>query len=378
MSKEMIRPMTLNAVAEGVSHRKPWTAAQEAKISTAVFLAGIVLNGVVGFMSGDIFSAIARGICLACGAALWIALIGIFFKILRSRAPHGNWRRFGAVLLSAPIVALVLSALFGDPIDAVQRSPLYLILGIGLALTILFVPLAILMGIIPIWLVRRGKYDLALRLNRLFFWTPGNNSSTEGWILTMAGRYAEAREYLQPLAFNEKGHPRLTSVDLFLYTLVLSIEGEESTAEMLYEAAIHVPQKTGDFHFGLADCLLTQKKDPDRARKLVESVLAGIPVNPRSIQQRANRAQMIAFHAWALASNGWRTEAELRLQQATANSSGIGKCNLAALQLPVGDTWLTLGETENARASFRRAVSLFPFGDIAMRAQKKLAEIDRK
>jgi tetratricopeptide (TPR) repeat protein len=370
--------MTLNATVEDVSPRKPWTAAQEMKMSAAVFLAGVALNGVVGFMSGNIFSAFARAICLACGTALWMVVVGIFFNVLRNRAPHGNWRRFGAILLAAPMIVLALSALLGDPSDAGQRGPLYLILGIALALTILFIPLALLMGIIPIWLVRRGKYDLALLLNRLFFWTPGNNSSTEGWILTMAGRYGEAREYLMPLAFNEKGHPRLTSVEFFLYTLVLSIEGEEAAAEMLYEAAVHVPQKTGDFHFGLADCLLTQKKDPDRARKLVESVLAGIPVNPRSTQQRANRAQMIAFHAWALASNGWRTEAELRLQEAMANASGIGNCSLAALQLPVGDTWLTLGETEKARASFRRAVRLFPFGDIAMRAQKKLAELDRQ
>jgi hypothetical protein len=370
--------MAVDVAAEQDADSKAWTAAREVKMSTAVFLAGMALNGVVGFMSGTIFSSLARGICLACGAALWIVLIGIFFNVLQSKAPQGNWRRFGAIMLAAPIIVLALSALLGDPSEVGHGSSLYWSLGIALALTILFVPLALLMGVIPIWLVRQGDYNLALRLNRLFFWTPGNNGSTEGWILIMAGRYAEAREYLKPLAFNEKGHPRLTSVEFFLYALVLSIEGEEATAEMLYEAAIHVPQKTGDFHFGLADCLLAQKKDPDRARKLVESVLAGIPVNPRSTQQRANRAQMIAFHAWALASNGWRTEAELRLQEAMANSSGIGKCSLAALQLPVGDTWLTLGEPEKARASFRRAVRLFPFGDIAMRAQKKLAELDRQ
>jgi hypothetical protein len=374
----MIRPLAVNAVAVDAPSRKPWTAAQEVKMSTAVFLAGLALNWVVGYMSGNIFSVHARGICLACGAALWMILIGIFFSALRSKAPHGNWRRFGAILLAAPMIVLALSALLGDPSGAGQRSPLYWSVGAAFALTILFVPFALLMGVIPIWLVRRGKYDLALQLNRLFFWTPGNNSSTEGWILTMAGRYAEAREYLKPLAFDEKGHPRLTSVEFFLYALALSIEGEEATAEMLYEAAVHVPQKTGDFHFGLADCLLTQKKDPDRARKLVESVLAGIPVSPRSTQQRANRAQMIAFHAWALASNGWRTEAELRLQEAMASSAGIGKCSLAAIQLPVGDTWLTLGDSEKARASFRRAVRLFHFGDIALRARKKLAELDRQ
>jgi hypothetical protein len=358
------------------ANKKTWIARQELRAIVTVFLAGTGLSWAVGFMSGDIVPAYARGIFLASGAALWMVLIGAFFNMLRSKAPDGNWRKIAPVLIAPPFVALALTAILNDPSRGGERGPLYWGLRVTLVAALLLIPASILPGLLPVWLVRRGKFDLALRWNRFFFWTLGNSRSTEGWILVMAGRYVPALAYLKPLAFDRNGHPRLTSQEFFLYALALSIEGEDATAEMLYEAAVHVPQKTGDFHFGLADCLLTQGKDSDRARKLVECVLAGIPVTPRSNRQRANRAQTIAFHAWALASNGWRAEAEMRLQEVFASSSGIGKCSLAALQLPVGDTWLTLGEPEKARAAFREAVTLFPFGDIAIRARKKLAALD--
>jgi tetratricopeptide (TPR) repeat protein len=268
--------------------------------------------------------------------------------------------------------------MLSDTTAAGQRSPLYWGLRIALVAAIAFVPLASVAGLVPIRLVSRGKFEWALRLNRLLFWTPGSNNSTEGWILVMAGRYEEARAYLKPLAFNAKGHALLTSQEFYLYTLALSIEGDHAAAEMLFDAAINVPQTQGNFHFGLAECLLTQQKDSNRARTLVETVLAGYPANPRTNQQRANRAQILAFHAWALASDGWTQEAELRLQKAFACSDGIDKCSLAAMHLPIGHTWLALGDRGRARTCFQEALTLFPFGDIAIRARKNLAELESR
>jgi len=363
---------------EATSSGKTWTAGKELKAMAAFILAGTVLNWAIGFASGNIFPVFERGIFLAGGAALWMALTGVFFHVLRAKAPEGRWHRVGAMLFATPIIVLVLSAMLSDPTAAGQRSPLCWGLRIALAAAIAFVPLAVVAGLVPIWLVIRGKFELAVRLNRLLFWTPGTNNSTEGWILVMAGRYEEARAYLKPLAFNAKGHPLLTSQEFYLYALALSIEGDHATAEMLFEAAINVPQTQGNFHFGLAECLLIQQKDSNRARILVETVLAGYPVNPRTNLQRANRAQLIAFHAWALASEGWVEEAEQRLQRAFACSDGIDKCSLAALHLPVGHTWLALGEPGRARTCFQEALSLFPHGDIAIRARKNLAELESR
>ena len=368
----------LKIVPEKHPKRKSWIAGQELKAMTTVFLAGTAMSLAVGFMSGDIAPADARLIFLLSGATVWVVIIGAFFHMLRSEAPDGNWRKIAPVLIGLPFAALAFTAILNDPSQAGERGPLYWSLRITLVVALLMIPASAVAGLLPVWFVRHGKFDLALRWSRLFFWALGNNRSTEGWILVMAGRYRQALAYLKPLAFESNGHPRLTSQDFSLYALALSIAGEDQTAEMLYEAAVHVPQKNGDVHFGLAHSLLKQEKDSDRARKLVECVLAGIPVNPRSNLQRANRAQMIAFHAWALASNGWRAEAEMRLREVLASSSGIGKCSLAAVKLPVGDTWLALGETEKARVSFQEALALFPFGDIGMRARKKLQALDAR
>jgi tetratricopeptide (TPR) repeat protein len=360
------------------TERKPWIASQELKAIATVLFSGTTLSVAVGFVSGDIAQAYARGTFLASGVVLWLVLISAFFNMLRSKAPDGNWRKIAPVLIAPPLIALAVTALVNDPGQAAPHNPLSWGLWITLASAILLLPATAIAGLLPVRLVEHGKFDLALRLNRLFFWTRGNTRSTEGWILIMAGRYAQARTYLKPLAFDKKGHPRLTTQEFFLYALALSLDGEDATAEMLYEAAVNVPQQTGDFHFGLADCLLTQKKETDRARQLVECVLAGYPANPRSAQQRANRAQMVAFHAWSLASNGWCDAAGTRLQEALAASSGLNKYSRAALQLPVGDTWLALGDSQKAQAAYRTALNIFPYGDIAIRAQKKLAILESR
>jgi tetratricopeptide (TPR) repeat protein len=210
----------------------------------------------------------------------------------------------------------------------------------------------------------------------LLFWAVGHNQSMEGWILALAGRYSDARNYLRPLAFDKQGAPRLTSPELFLYAMVLSIEGEDAKAEELFEAAIQVPQSTGDFHFGLAELLLTRKDNSERARELVEAVLAGYPAHPQSIELRSTRAQMMAFHAWALASNGSRHAAESRMQEAVTSASGSGRFNLASMQLPIGEMWATLGDRDKARASYQSAVMQFPSGDVAARARRKMTQLD--
>jgi hypothetical protein len=371
-------PRAPRVAAELTMKKKSWVFGKEMKAITSVLSTGLILGLTFGIISGYIALASARGVFIAAGAVLWIVLIRHFFHMLANKAREGNWRNFSPLLIAPPIIALAATAIVNDPSQPGARSPFYWVLWAAMAVSALVIPASTLPGLMTVALVRRGKYDLALTVSHVFFWALGNTRSTEGWILVMAGRYEKALAYLKPLAFDKEGHPLLTSQEFFLYTLALSVEGEGATAEMLYEAAVNVPQKTGDFHFGLADCLLTQKKDADRARRLVESVLAGFPVNPRSKEQRASRAQMLAFHAWALASNGWRSDAEQRLQEASASASGTDNCSRAALKLPEGDTWLTLGDADKARTAFKEALVLFPFGDVAVRARRKLAGLDQQ
>lgn len=378
MFRTWTAPRAPRVPAELTMKKRAWVFGKETKAISSVLSTGLLLSLIVGLISGAIIPVVARAVFLAAGVGLWIVMIRAFFHMLDNKGREGNWRKFSPLLIAPPIISMAAIAVLNDPSQPGARSPLYFALWIAMAVAAAVIPASTLPGLLTVALVRRGQYDLALRLSSIFFWAIGNTHATQGWILVMAGRYNEAKNYLKPLAFDTEGHPRLTSQEFFLYTLALSIEGESATAELLYEAAVNVPQKTGDFHFGLADCLLTQKKDVDRARKLVESVLAGYPANPRSTQQRANRAQMLAFHAWTLASNGWRSDAEQRLKEALESASGTDKCSMAALKLPVGDTWLTLGESDKARTEFNEALILFPFGDVANRARRKLAVMDQE
>ena len=358
------------------SARTYWTAPTQLKSIVVTFLGGTTMLCVVGLLSANIPAAPARASFLAIGAALWLVLVDIFFNVLRSKAPQGNWRKLAPLVIAPPIIGLVLTALLEESSAMGQRSPLAWGLRTALALSMLMIPASAVVGLLPLWLVRRGHYGLALQANRMLFWAVGHNPSMEGWILALAGRYSEARTYLRPLAFDRQDSPRLTSPELFLYAMVLSIEGEDAKAEELFEAAIQTPQANGNFHFGLAELLLTRKDNSERARELVEAVLAGYPALPQSIELRSTRSQMLAFHAWALASNGSRQAAESRMQEAVTSASGGGRFNLAAMQLPIGDMWATLGEREKARASYQAAVVQFPSGDLAVRARRKIAQID--
>ena len=255
-------------------------------------------------------------------------------------------------------------------------SPISWKVKIALFATALIYPQALLQ--LKRWtfgLTVRGDYDRALRLNKKWLSLPFYGDSLEGLILVIAGRYKEGLASLKPLAFDKSGQPRLTSNELYAYALALSNEGEKAAAQQLYEAAILVPQRSGVFHSGLAACLLEQKKEPERARELMEQVLATWHEPLSTEQQRANQAHRIAKYAWALASCGRRDEAEARLQDAFAESVAFGNRDLAVLQSLAGETWRALGDLSKARIAFQEAIAICPDGDVAAGARKGLAEL---
>lgn len=272
------------------------------------------------------------------------------------------------LLFAAPIILISFAAvLFGEM--SWYWKVVFLVV-------VPFVPLAVFrLNRVPIWLAFRGNYDLALLLNRVFFWAPEYGDSHEGWLLLEAGRYAEAREFYKPLAFDESGSARLTSSNLLFYITSLSRDGKNAAAQELYEAAVRLPQETWNFHNGLAECLLKQRKEQDRARELIQEVLAATPEDLSSCRLRATRAQAIATYGYALASCGRREEAEAVLAESFAISYGIGKRALAGLHHLAGASWQALGDRNKARAAWLRTLELHPFGDTALQVRKKLTEL---
>lgn len=198
-----------------------------------------------------------------------------------------------------------------------------------------------------------GEFDRALRLNRLWSWLPFYGSSLEGPILFNAGRYSEALEYLRPLAFDHQGQPRLTSVELYTYAISLVNSGREAEAQPLLEAACSVPRKGNTMQVALATCLLTQNKEPERARQLLEESLSDA-----ATLSRADLAKRVARYAYALGACGRRQDAETQIQKALAMGATLKQDDLAGVDYFVGEAWQAMGETTKARAAYQEAVTL--------------------
>jgi len=197
----------------------------------------------------------------------------------------------------------------------------------------------------------------------------------EGSILFNAGRYPEARTFIRPFAFDEQGMPKLSSTALYTYALALENDGMEAEAQKLLEAAVRVPQRTAGFHVALATCLLSQKKDSERARELLETALATTDVRPSSSGQNADYARRLGRYAWALAACGRRDDTEAQLKKAFAGSGRLKERDLAGLHYFAGEAWRSLGEWKKARTAFEEALRLSPDGSAATSAQKAMAKM---
>jgi Tfp pilus assembly protein PilF len=224
-------------------------------------------------------------------------------------------------------------------------------------------------------LTRQGEFDRALQMDRRFSRIPGYGAPLEGPILFNAGRYPEAQAFVRPFAFDEQGKPKLTSAEYYTYALALENDGKEAEAQKLLEAAVQVPQRTAGFHVALATCLLSQKKDAERARELLEQALAFPDLQTTAYGRNSDLAMRIARYAWALAACGRREEAEAQIEKAFAGSGGLKPRDLAGVHYFAGEAWRSLGEWKKARAAFEEALRLSPDGPAASGTQKALAKM---
>lgn len=224
-------------------------------------------------------------------------------------------------------------------------------------------------------LTRQGETDRALAMDRRLSRIPGYGSSLAGPILFNAGRYAETRDLVKPLAFDQQGKPRLTSMELYTYALALENDGMQAEAQKLLEAAVEVPQRTTGFHVALATCLLDQKKDAERARELLELAMATPDTQSTGYGRTSDHLMRLARYAWALAACGRREQAEAQLEKAFVGSSVLKDRDLAGLHYFAGEAWRSLREWRKARAAFDEALRLSPDGPAATGTKKALAKM---
>ncbi|MGB6869537.1 MAG: hypothetical protein WA374_04150 [Acidobacteriaceae bacterium] len=224
----------------------------------------------------------------------------------------------------------------------------------------------------------KGDYDKALRMDRFWSAMPFYGSSLRGMILFNAGRYREAQAFLKPLAFDAYGRPRLSSLELYSYALALVNDNRAAEAQPLLEAAIPAVSDNAHLKVALASCLLTQEKDPERARCLLEEAMASPRRSGQSSDLRADDARRIARYAWALSACGRRQEAQSRIDQALQLALSLRPEDAAGVQYFVGEAWRVMGENAKARAAYDEAIRLQPTGVTALSVKKAVAKIENR
>jgi tetratricopeptide (TPR) repeat protein len=293
---------------------------------------------------------------------------------LTQSGKRGNIWSFLLVLL---VAAWILNSLSKGWFSAHFRGSLGWICLAVLIAGILLYPLPIM------WMKRKaissttlGDYDEALRISRKWLRAETYGPKFQGWIMLAAGRYSEAVELLKDSAFDEKGHPLLKSQYFYYYAIALMCEEKYSEAQPLFEAAVAASQKTEVYlRFSLAECLLSQHNEANRALALVEQVRTNLNRGPHSKQDRLRLAQCNAIGAWALAACGRREEAETRLQEAFVESASFSKDDLAGLLNLKGSALRALGDSDRSRTAFQQALEVFPHGSIAVFARRELAQL---
>jgi hypothetical protein len=315
---------------------------------------------------------------LATSTAGWVLLtvltVAFFAYAIRKRPPA----KPSARAIPSNIIVLIGSILIVAGSWALPGSKR------GLTLALLGVVILQVLVWIPIALVRwtweaahRAQYRVALHRAKLCSWFPSYPRALEGEILYNAGRYSEAKALLRRYAFAANGSPRLTNAALCVYAQVAAAEGNIQESEQLLETALRVPQKIGAFQMALAVLLLSSKKEPERALRLIEEVVqAWSPVGPPSFQAWL-LAHRSAAHGWALALAGRRTEAQQDLQQAFANLLPGARRDIACVKLLAGETYLALGDLDAARKAFAEAAEHDPEGHHGRKALTRLETISR-
>jgi tetratricopeptide (TPR) repeat protein len=280
-------------------------------------------------------------------------------------------QKLGAKAVTWIIVTIIMVIMISHVPNQVKTIVFFAPIGI-------FIVGAIALAKMKMWiygLARQGEIDKAIQMDRRLSRIPGYGTPLEGPILFNAGRYSEARAFIKPFAFDEQGQPKLTGMGIYTYALALENDGMEAEAQKLLEAAVQVPQRTTGFHVALATCLLSQKKDAQRACELMETALNSKDLQNTAYGRDADYARRLGRYAWALAACGRRQDAEAKLQEAFVGSNRLKQRDLAEVHYFAGEAWRSLGEWKKARAAFDETLRLSPDGSAATSAQKAMAKM---
>jgi hypothetical protein len=280
-----------------------------------------------------------------------------------------KWILFGAILLLCGLV----------PLGWVDRLiPVWPLAGLVklVVVIVLFSLIASGREIVAVLVVprawRAGDYDRALRwIRRLGFGCPNAQLfRMEGITHGLGNRPAEAERCYREALARSQDSPRSERAGM-LGCLAESLEDQGRIPESMRcrQAAIDIGDNIlGSARHGLAELLLKQGTEPQRALELVDEAMR-VARGPVAAQVEPLRW---ATRAWALAVLGRRQEAEQAIGRALRMRRETQAASFASTRIKVGKALLAMDQPEKALEHFRAAYEADPKGKNGARALEQI------
>ncbi len=212
---------------------------------------------------------------------------------------------------------------------------------------------------------RRGNYDGALRIIRWFhFYNPSGMEAMRmsGHMLLAGGRYREAEDALRRSLSSSHASENYGFALEYLGEALME-QGRYDEAMRSYEAALHAFPWLHRPYRGMAELLLRQGKNPDKALEYIEKIIdfTGLSWPQRKSNGRPQDDHW-ALKAWALARLGRSSEVAPAIEEALKATDKRCLPDLAATHYRAGMAMQSLGNMSEAKEHFERAVELDPQG----------------
>jgi len=222
--------------------------------------------------------------------------------------------------------------------------------------------------------LRTGDYRGAVRtLRRLSFGIPSATMLLlESTVLSLEGRPEEAEQCARRAADRASGDWSRFALDRL--GSALTDLGRYDDARYCLEEAVRLDDSFGLACADLAELLLTEGGDTERALELAGRAAAAKPAPAVYRTGRQPDAEAMALRAWALALLGRRLEAEIAVQRALDASDQQYRPVVAGIYCRIGIALEILHDRNAAMSHFRNASMLDPHGKHGSFARVQLAE----
>jgi tetratricopeptide (TPR) repeat protein len=228
-----------------------------------------------------------------------------------------------------------------------------------------------------LWAIRRGDYEGALKVVRLFhFYNPEGGAAQQriGHILLLAGRFREAEETLRRAVAGLRSRAAQAHALEFLGDALLE-QGRYDEAQRSYEAALAAAPGFRRPYRGMAELALRQGLDRARALEHVENIVG--PKGPSWNRWTVNGQaadDYWSLRAWALAELGRGAEVPHAVAEAIRKTNAKSGPDLAATYRRLGLAMRAMDRQAEAEEYLKKASAVDPHGRWSALAKAALGE----